>query len=662
MQKVIAVVFACLLLSTHAHRVKSHRSSNDQKASNPEIGGLFDGIVGAVGGLWLSSLWESVTDLADLAAEATVQEFLDGIARHATALSSDPYLQKQVARIADLIVALIEDPKVQSRVKRIDEEMAGMKGDMSQLQTFLAEHVKSLLAEPDIQAHATRIFEQVNILIQDAAVQEQAKGITELFRALSSDPKVKDLAQRIAQQLETLAAGEPDAQKALRFALEHATQFFANPNIQDYARHKLNQAKGFVRETSSAPAASSFVQAQQTSTSQSPQTKLAKALLAANPRTGFHAPLAKARSLAARNGRVRPVMDGKEETKPIAAETNKEAEDGSGGVRQLLGLKGAAAADKDAFLNWKIRLQLTKPATWIPLIWGVACGAAASGNYHAIWNLFGSAPTADNWGLVAEDTIKAIITMVLAGPFMCGFTQTINDWYDRELDAINEPYRPIPSGAISEGEVYSQIAFLLIGSIVLASRLDGWAGNELPVITFIASFGAFIAYIYSAPPIKLKAEGWLGTYALGSSYIALPWLCGHGMFNAGSISFQEVILTILYSIAGLGIAIVNDFKSIEGDKKLGMNSLPVAFGVDTAKWICVASIDITQIGVAAYLYAIGETRYAAILAALVLPQMFSQISFLQDPVANDVKYQAAAQPFLVGGILNTALAVGHHTF
>ena len=128
------------------------------------------------------------------------------------------------------------------------------------------------------------------------------------------------------------------------------------------------------------------------------------------------------------------------------------------------------------------------------------------------------------------------------------------------------------------------------------------------------------------------------------------------------ISIVKVILTILYSIAGLGIAIVNDFKSIEGDRALGMNSLPVAFGIDTAKWICVASIDVTQLGVAAYLWAIGETWYAAVLAGLVLPQMFSQISFLQDPVNNDVKYQAAAQPFLVFGILTTALAVGHHTF
>ena len=348
-------------------------------------------------------------------------------------------------------------------------------------------------------------------------------------------------------------------------------------------------------------------------------------------------------------------------TDPNAAETNAEVEDGSGVIRQLIGLKGASTAGK-SFLNWKIRLQLTKPATWIPLIWGVACGAAASGNYHAIWNLFGDAPTTDSWGVVGEDLIKALGTMVLSGPILCGFTQTCNDWFDRDLDAINEPYRPIPSGAISETEVISQIVVLLVAGLALAWNLDGWAQNEWPVITAIAAFGSFIAYIYSAPPLKLKANGWTGTYALGSSYIALPWWCGHAMFNAGSIGWQEAILTILYSIAGLGIAIVNDFKSIEGDSALGMNSLPVAFGIDTAKWICVGSIDATQLGVAAYLYAIGETTYAAILFGLVLPQMFSQLTFIQDPVANDVKYQAAAQPFLVFGILTTALAVGHHTF
>ncbi len=120
---------------------------------------------------------------------------------------------------------------------------------------------------------------------------------------------------------------------------------------------------------------------------------------------------------------------------------------------------------------------------------------------------------------------------------------------------------------------------------------------------------------------------------------------------------------ILYSIAGLGIAIVNDFKSVEGDRALGLNSLPVAFGIDGAKWICAGSVTLTQLGVAGYLATLGETAYAAGILALILPQIYFQATLLiPDPVANDVKYQAQSQPFFVFGILATALCLGHHDF
>jgi chlorophyll/bacteriochlorophyll a synthase len=96
---------------------------------------------------------------------------------------------------------------------------------------------------------------------------------------------------------------------------------------------------------------------------------------------------------------------------------------------------------------------------------------------------------------------------------------------------------------------------------------------------------------------------------------------------------------------------------------MGLQSLPVAFGVDTAKWICAGSVTLTQLGVAAYLYSIQEPVYASILLGLILPQIYFQATLLlPDPIENDVKYQASAQPFLVFGILATALCVGHHDF
>ncbi|OSO87096.1 chlorophyll synthase ChlG [Cylindrospermopsis raciborskii CENA303] len=308
-------------------------------------------------------------------------------------------------------------------------------------------------------------------------------------------------------------------------------------------------------------------------------------------------------------------------------------------TRQLLGMKGAASGETSI---WKIRLQLMKPITWIPLIWGVVCGAASSGNY--------------SWSL--ENVLKAALCMLLSGPLLTGYTQTINDYYDREIDAINEPYRPIPSGAISEKQVVSQFVILLLLGYGVAYILDIWAGHTFPNVLMLSVFGSLVAYIYSAPPLKLKQNGWLGNYALGASYIALPWWAGHALF--GELNWKIVVLTLFYSLAGLGIAIVNDFKSVEGDRQLGLNSLPVMFGIETAALICVVMIDLFQGLVAGYLVSIHENLYAAILALLIIPQItFQDMYFLRDPIANDVKYQASAQPFLVLGMLVTGLALGH---
>ncbi|KAK9168099.1 hypothetical protein Syun_000239 [Stephania yunnanensis] len=309
---------------------------------------------------------------------------------------------------------------------------------------------------------------------------------------------------------------------------------------------------------------------------------------------------------------------------------------GGSSLNQLLGIKGAARETN----KWKIRLQLTKPVTWPPLIWGVVCGAAASGNFH--WNV--------------EDVAKSIACMVMSGPCLTGYTQTLNDWYDQEIDAINEPCRPIPSGVISENEVMLQVLLLLLGGLGLAAFLDVWAGHDIPILFFLALSGSLVSYVYSAPPLKLKRNGWVGNYAIGVSYICLPWWSGQILF--GNLTTETLELTLMYSIAGLGIAIINDFKSIKGDTELGLQSLPVAFGIDTAKWISIGAIDITQIAVAGYLLGAGKPHFASILLGLVIPQVVFQFMYLlRDPVKYDVMYQACAQPFLVLGLLVTALAL-----
>ena len=319
---------------------------------------------------------------------------------------------------------------------------------------------------------------------------------------------------------------------------------------------------------------------------------------------------------------------------------NSEAASG-GAARQLLGMKGASGSQNP----WKLRLQLMKPVTWIPLIWGVICGAAASGGFQWTW----------------QNSTASLACMLMSGPLLAGFTQTINDYYDRDIDAINEPYRPIPSGAIALWQVKLQIWVLLIAGLAVAWGLDIWAQHQKPVLLLLALGGSFVSFIYSAPPLKLKQNGWLGNYALGASYIALPWWAGQALF--GNLSWATAALTLAYSLAGLGIAVVNDFKSVDGDKALGLQSLPVVFGVKRASWISATMIDLFQIAMVVALVLLGQHFAAVLLTLLIIPQItFQDIWLLRDPILFDVKYQASAQPFLVIGMLVTALALGHSGF
>ena len=306
--------------------------------------------------------------------------------------------------------------------------------------------------------------------------------------------------------------------------------------------------------------------------------------------------------------------------------------------KQLLGIKGASETSS----IWKLRIQLMKPITWIPLIWGVICGAAASGNFQ--WTI--------------NNVLASLACMLMSGPLLAGYTQTINDFFDREIDAINEPNRPIPSGKISIKEVKIQIWVLLIAGLVVSFLLDLYAKHSFPSVFLLALGGSFVSYIYSAPPLKLKQNGWLGNYALGASYIALPWWAGQALF--GNLTIVTALLTLAYSLAGLGIAVINDFKSVEGDSKLGLNSLPVIFGIKNASRISAGLIDIFQLAMVVVLIVIGQHLASVILVLLVIPQItFQDMWLLRDPLKFDVKYQASAQPFLITGMLVTALAIGH---
>lgn len=280
-------------------------------------------------------------------------------------------------------------------------------------------------------------------------------------------------------------------------------------------------------------------------------------------------------------------------------------------------------------------LELLKPITWFPPIWAFMCGVVSSGQ-----------PVSGHW-------IAVLMGGMLAGPLVCGNSQAINDWFDREVDAINEPNRPIPSGRIP-GRWGLWIA--CAGSVIafaVGSALGLW-------VMVAAAIGLFAAWIYSAPPIRLKASGWWGPALVGLTYEGLSWFTGAAVMTSTLPSVPVLIVLVLYSIGAHGIMTLNDFKAVEGDIKTGVRSLPVILGVRNAALFACAVMALAQVVVIALLVQWGLTLSAAIVAVALVAQFALMPRLLRDPAANTPWYSATGVSLYVLGMLAAAGGLGGH--
>jgi chlorophyll synthase len=234
---------------------------------------------------------------------------------------------------------------------------------------------------------------------------------------------------------------------------------------------------------------------------------------------------------------------------------------------------------------------------------------------------------------------------------VCGTSQAVNDWFDRHVDAINEPNRPIPSGRIP-GQWGLFIAIGWTGvSLLLATVLGFWG-------FWAAVAGLALAWAYSAPPLRLKRNGWWGNTACAVCYEGLPWFTGAAVMAAARPDWRVIGLALLYSFGAHGIMTLNDFKSVDGDRVSGIDSLPVLLGVDGAGKLACVVMAAPQVVVVALLLSWGFPLHGAIVAALLLAQALLMVRLLQSPRARAPWYNATGTTLYVLGMLADALALG----
>jgi chlorophyll synthase len=277
-------------------------------------------------------------------------------------------------------------------------------------------------------------------------------------------------------------------------------------------------------------------------------------------------------------------------------------------------------------------IELLKPVTWFPPMWAFACGAVSSGE-----------PLLDDWAV----TLAGVI---LAGPLVCATSQATNDWFDRDVDAINEPRRPIPSGRIpGRWGLYVAIVWTLL-SLGVAVALGPW-------VAAAAVVGLLLAWAYSAPPLRLKRNGWWGNSAVALCYEGLPWVTAV-IVKTGALPAGRILaVAALYSFGAHGIMTLNDFKSVPGDQRMGVGSLPVRLGVQRAALVACAFMVSAQAVVIALLSAWQRPLHAVAVGVLLAVQMLMMARLLKAPARYDYWYNATGVPVFVAGMMVTAFAL-----
>jgi chlorophyll synthase len=277
-------------------------------------------------------------------------------------------------------------------------------------------------------------------------------------------------------------------------------------------------------------------------------------------------------------------------------------------------------------------LELLKPITWFPPMWAFGCGVVSAGTpYQGRWPLIGAG-------------------VVLCGPLLCATSQAVNDWFDRHVDAINEPSRPIPSGRMpGRWGLYVALLWTCL-SLLWAAALGSW-------VLSASAAGLLLAWAYSAPPVRLKQNGWWGNTACAVCYEGFAWVTGAAVMSGGTPSARTLLIAALYSLGAHGIMTLNDFKSIEGDRKLGLGSLPVRLGSESAGRVACAAMALPQFVVIALLAAWGENYHALAVAASLALQMACMVRLLKDPRGLAPWYNGTGVSLYVLGMLISAFAL-----
>jgi 4-hydroxybenzoate polyprenyltransferase len=261
----------------------------------------------------------------------------------------------------------------------------------------------------------------------------------------------------------------------------------------------------------------------------------------------------------------------------------------------------------------RLLLEFSRPFTLVAPALGFASGAATAA---------GAAPR-EPW---APDLLLYPFTGLIMAAVLNAASNALNQIYDLEIDRINKPKRPLPSGRLSLHEAWTFTLGAYAVALVLAWFVEPRGRHECFWIVIVATI---ITVLYSAPPFRTKR---LGIWA--NVTIAIPrgvllkvagWSAVKTMMGA-----EPWFIGAIFGLFLLGASTTKDFADMEGDARGGCRTLPIIYGVRRAAWLISPSfvVPFVMIAIGTYFRILTGTPTLLYLLSLVMTSYGLYVCYL----------------------------------
>ncbi len=213
----------------------------------------------------------------------------------------------------------------------------------------------------------------------------------------------------------------------------------------------------------------------------------------------------------------------------------------------------------------KTYLQFARPFTLFAPALGMASGGATA---------IGAAPReAWSWWLVIYPLLGALMAAVLNAA-----SNALNQIYDFEIDAVNKPKRPLPSGRMTFGEAWGFTIAAFAAAWVLAWLVAPGGRHQCFWLVVAATL---ITCLYSVPPFRTKRLGIWANVTVAIPRGALLKVAGWSSVKT-VVGFEPWFIGSIFGLFLLGATTTKDFADMEGDARGGCRTLPLQYGVQRA--------------------------------------------------------------------------------